>query len=98
MRGFEWKGDVEVGFQQKGLIRIFLDHSLWRAWSSLHFIRSLYHFVGVDFSRVRLKDRDFNEEFDCEIYTKSLFMVCGRDFDKRVIEKVVLMWGENGGW
>ena len=38
---------------------------------------------------------NFNEEFECEIHTKSLFMVCGRDFDKRVIEKMLLE-GDNG--
>ena len=42
-----------------------------------------------------MRKRDFNEEFDCEIYTKSLFMVCGREFDKSVIEKVVLVEGDN---
>ena len=50
--GFGMKCAVRIKFQQKGLILTFL-----RSTSSefTHFIRSLYHFVGVDFGRVELK-------------------------------------------
>ena len=58
-----------------------------RAWGSLHYIRSPYHYV--DFGRTKLKQRGLNEEFDCESLTKPYFMVCGRDFNKMIIEWVI---------
>ena len=87
--GFGMKCAVRIKFQQKGLILIFLTSSLFKLRSSLHFIRSLYHYVVVDFGRTKLKERGLNEEFYCESLTKSLFMVCGRGFNKMVIEWVI---------
>ena len=74
---------VGIRFQQKGLILIFSYPFAFQARGSFH---SLYHYVVVDFGRTKLKEKGFNEEFNCEILTKSLFMVCGRDFNKKIIE------------
>lgn len=82
---------LESGFNRKVWFLSSLTLRSDELGNSFHSFTTTYFVVGLDI--IRWEKRDFNEELDCELYTKSLFMVCGREFNKKVIEKAVLMEG-----